>query len=306
MRSSTKLLALGATGVVLAALLIQGNIETLPAGDAQSTVRTTVRAAEESATRPAPRASGEWVPPEDVPREVAAAAEAAARAKDSTTTSTLRDEATSEALASITDPKPERTHYYNGQDPNQQPRDVFHEGFAGMNRLPTGYEATGDFVLSPDGLTIKGATAGEDGKPRMAMIESPAIPLKFQSNAVNPLWKEVSPEGTEVLVEVSLSEDGQTWTDWMPTTSGHYEGDMSPTYPDGRPNPNYGYTLGDMTFYGLKRFQYFRYAMTLYSDTNKSPLVSDFRLFYQDSTMGDTEVANATQPEQPGQAEATP
>jgi hypothetical protein len=194
--------------------------------------------------------------------------------------------------------EPEPVHYHNGLDPNQQPRDFVHMTFT-AGALPAGFEASGTYELTPAGITLPPATPG-DKKPRMAMVESPTLPLNFPSNAVNPLWKENSPDGTEVLVEVALSPDGEKWTDWMPTTSGHYEGEMSPTYPDGRPNPNYGYTAGDMTFYGLKQFQYFRYAMTLYSENEASPVVSDFRLFYQDSTMGDGQIAQPGAPEPTG------
>lgn len=210
---------------------------------------------------------------------------------------------TSSAVETAHEQQPEDIHYYNGRDPNAQPREIYHLSLAGKGNLPSGYEATGDFQLTEEGWTLTPPEAGEEENPRIAMFESPAIQLNFESNAVNPLWKERSPDGTEVLVEVSLSQDGHTWTDWMPTTSGHYEGDMSPTYPDGRPNPNYGYTLGDMTFYGLKRFQFFRFAMTLYSETADAPVVSDFRLFYQDSTMGDTSMAQEEQTEPTG---ATP
>ncbi len=215
----------------------------------------------------------------------AASPEAAAPPPDESTT------------ASATDADaPEDTHYYNGMDPDLQPRKILHITLAGMRTVPDGYETTGDFHLAQGGWTLAPPAPGEEARPRIAMIESPPLTLDFQSNAVNPLWKEVSPDGTEVLVEVSLSQDGANWTDWMPTTSGHYEGGVSPTFPDGRPNPNYGYTLGDMTFYGLTRFQFFRYAVTMYSETDETPVVSDFRLFYQDSTMGDADLVQTNVP----------
>jgi hypothetical protein len=86
---------------------------------------------------------------------------------------------------------------------------------------------------------------------------------------------------------VAASPDGENWTSWYPTTGAHMDGEISPTYPDGSPNPNYGFILGDTAFFGNGLYTYFKYSVTLYSETKEAPVVSNFRLYYQDSTMGD-------------------
>ncbi len=191
-------------------------------------------------------------------------------------------------VAEVVEEDKEPTHTYNGMDPEMQPRDIMRFSFAGLGVIPADYRVEGqDLLLTDAGLTLNPPKPGDEDLPRSGMLESPPVMLNFNSNAVNPMWKEHSPEGTEVLVEIALSPDGEHWTDWFPTTGAHTAGEISETYPDGRPNPNYGYVLGDMTFYGLKQYQFFKYALTLYSETGESPVVSDFQLFYQDSTMGE-------------------
>lgn len=187
---------------------------------------------------------------------------------------------------------PEPVHYYNGMNPEDQPRAFFDMSFQGLDAFPPGFEITGnDIRLSDAGFTLAPPAPGEEDLPRSGMVESPPYSLDFLSNAMNPMWKESSPDGTEVLVEISLSPDGEYWTDWFPTTGAHTAGDIEPYFPDGRPNPNYGYERGSMVFYGLEQFEFFRFAVTMYSESGASPVVSDFRMFYQDSTMGEGALA---------------
>jgi len=186
----------------------------------------------------------------------------------------------------------EPINWYNGMNPEDQPRTYFDQSFSNLTAYPDGFKVEGDDMrLVGAGWTLAPPSAGEEDKPRSAMVESPAMPLEFGSNAMNAMWREDSPEGTEVLVEIALSPDGKNWTDWFPTIGGHLPQEIPATYPDGRPNPNYGYEQGDMVFWGLKQYSHFKYAITLYSETTAAPVVSDFRMFYQDSTMGEGSLA---------------
>lgn len=186
----------------------------------------------------------------------------------------------------------EPINWYNGRDPETQPRTYFDQSFSNLTSTPDGFTVVGEEMrLSGLGWTLAPATAGDETRPRSAMVESPVLPLEFPSNAMNPMWREDSPAGTEVLVELALSPDGKNWTDWFPTTGGHLPQEIPPTYPDGTPNPNYGYQQGDMVFWGLKQHKFFKYAITLYSETGAAPTVTDFRMFYQDSTMGEGAIA---------------
>jgi len=186
---------------------------------------------------------------------------------------------------------PEPVHYINDIDPEDQPRSFHRSSFADREHFPDGFEITGEIYLSEDGWKLDLPATNPDGIPISGMIESPVIALDFPSNAISSGWKEVSPTGTEVLIEVAASPDGENWTSWYPTTGAHMDGEIVEfNEVSGEVNPNYGYTLGDMVFFGLGQYQYYKYSIMLYSETNESPTVSDFFIFQQDTTMGDGEI----------------
>lgn len=184
---------------------------------------------------------------------------------------------------------PEPVHWYNGMDPESQPRSFHRVSFAHRQTYPEGFLITGDDVrLTDAGWTLAPPKQGEEALPRSGMIESPVIPTDFPSNAITPFWKEVSPDGTEILIELAASPDGEHWTSWFPTTGAHMDGEILQfNEVTGEPNPNYGYTLGDMVFFGVRQFRYYKYTMLLYSETADSPVLSDFTIYQQDSTLGD-------------------
>ncbi len=189
----------------------------------------------------------------------------------------------------------EPINWFNGMNPEDQPRAFHRLGFEGLRSYPPGYTVTGEEMrLSDGGWTLAPPTAGEEEAPRSSMVESPVFELDFPSNSITPIWKETSPEGTEVLVEVAASPDGRNWTSWYPTTGAHTAGAISRTDRHGKPNPNYGYTRGDMVFLGVGLYRYYKYNMMLYSEVENSPTVSDFALYYQDSTMGDGHIVEYT------------
>jgi hypothetical protein len=183
--------------------------------------------------------------------------------------------------------QPDKTPF----DPEDQPRTFFSTDFKGLSAPPDGYTLE-DLEITDKGITLKPLGEGEESKPRYGVLNSPPQEMQFPSNAVSPLWKQEVSDGTSVFVEVSLSPDGDTWGIWHPI---HYDEDAGqPTefYPDGSPNPNFGYTPGGVLCWGMAQFKYFRYRATLYSETKDSPLLSGFRLFYQDTTLGDGHLAD--------------
>lgn len=185
------------------------------------------------------------------------------------------------------DIKPNKTPF----DPEQQPKKFFVMDFNNLNKLPDGYKAE-NLIITDKGFELPPPNQGEEDKPRNGLLESPSISLDFASNAVSPLWKCEEPEGTTIMVEVSMSPDGQNWGMWHEITiDDDSVGQISQFYPDGSPNPNYGYIPGGVLCWGNRQYLYFRYRISLYSEVKDSPILSGFRLFYQDSTLGEGHVA---------------
>jgi hypothetical protein len=176
-------------------------------------------------------------------------------------------------------------------DPENQPRAFMTMDFRNLETPPPGFRLE-NVVLSPEGFTLPPLEPGKENQPRMGVIESPPQMFDFFSNAVAPLWKEQIPDGTDMFVEMSVSPDGVHWGPWQwVEIDEDSAGQISPTYPDGRPNPNYGYTPGTMLAWGLTQWGYVRYRVRLYSEGPASPILSAFRMFYQDSTLGEGRVA---------------
>ena len=190
-------------------------------------------------------------------------------------------------------PVPEET----AMDPEDQPRNFFVLDFMEISDLPEGYTLE-DLEFTQDGIKLKPLTPGEEARPRYGVLHSPVLEMDFPSNAVSPLWRQdVTEEGTSVFIEVAVSPDGDNWGLWQPV---HYDDDAGqPTefYPDGSPNPNYGYTPGGVLCWGMSQYNYFRFRATLYSETEESPSLTGFRLFYQDSTLGKGHVAEVSEGE---------
>ncbi|MCX7765922.1 MAG: hypothetical protein N2246_04360 [Candidatus Sumerlaeia bacterium] len=176
-----------------------------------------------------------------------------------------------------------------------QPREFFVMDFTTMKSLPASYKME-NLELTPEGIQLLPPAPGEENIPRYGVLESGAEPLQFPSNAVTPLWLEKIPEGAEIFVEVSMSPDGINWGMWHPIMPDMDSlGQMSEYYPDGSLNPNYGYTPGGVLCWGFRQYLYFRYRITLYSEVPESPKLLAFRLFYQDTTMGQGHLAEVNQ-----------
>lgn len=176
-------------------------------------------------------------------------------------------------------------------DVELQPRAFATNDFRNLTELPAGFMAE-NLVLTENGLTLKPPAPGEEDKPRMGMLESPPQDLDFPSNAVAPRWLDKIPEGGHLFVEMSVSPDGENWSLWDPVeVDDDSVGQIAEFFPDGKPNPNYGYTPGGLLFWGHRQYLYYRYRVTFYSEVEASPLLSSFRVFYQDSTLGEGYIA---------------
>jgi len=183
-------------------------------------------------------------------------------------------------------------------DPEHQPRAYMTADFRGLDAPPEGFKLE-NVVLTDEGFTLPPPAPGEENKPRTGIIESPPQMFDFFSNAITPMWKEKLPDGTDMFVEAQVSPDGVHWGPWQWVEIDEDAfGQVSPTYPDGRPNPNYGYTIGTTLAWGLTQWGYVRYRVRLFSEGPESPVLSMFRIFFQDSTLGEGRIADpATMPQ---------
>lgn len=182
-------------------------------------------------------------------------------------------------------------------DPEKQPRAFKSQDFRNLTSIPAGFTVD-NLELSNEGFRLQPPKPGEENSPRMGTLESPVDMFEFPSNAVSPLWLEKLPEGTDIFVEVSVSPNGADWGMWhWIEPDEHGLGAISETYPDGSPNPNYGYIPGSQMAWGLTQWTYVRYRVTLYADggVEDTPVLSAFRLYYQDSTLGEGHLAEKTE-----------
>lgn len=203
-----------------------------------------------------------------------------------------------EALADLEEDEEEPIHYNeDGMDPEDQPR-IFMEQHYRPGELPAGYKMH-NVRLTDRGFELEPAAPGNADQPRIGMVESPPIPLDFPANAVAPSWIDELPEGTSVLVEVAVSPDGENWGMWHPADVDHDSyGQVNEFYPDGTPNPNYGYTPGGLFVWGNMQWKYVKYTVALYSESQESPAFSSRRFYVQDSTMGGGRLAELNVPEE--------
>lgn len=179
----------------------------------------------------------------------------------------------------------------NGMDPEDQPRTYLNVHFHSMDTLPEGYEAEG-IILTNRGIELAPARDGE-GR-RIGSLVSPPEAFEFPTNAFAPMWLEDVPEGTAIMVEVAVSPDGEHWSEFQyaPIDVDHAL-DIQEYYPDGSPNPNYGYVPGAIYAFGDLLYSQMRYRVTMISDRDDTPSMAAFRMYYMDSTMGSGRMATA-------------
>ena len=192
-------------------------------------------------------------------------------------------------------------------DPENQPRAWLVADFRGLKELPPGFQLDG-VVLTPEGFQLAPPEPGKEYEPRTGFVEAPAQMLNFHSNAVALLWTEQVPdEKCDVFGEVAVSPDGKHWGPWqlVEIDDGSY-GNISEFFPDGTPNPSYGYTPGTVLVWGLNQYSHMRYRFRLYSEGPNSPTVSRVRVYYQDSTLGQGRLADPNAPTPTPAPDATP
>lgn len=192
-------------------------------------------------------------------------------------------------------------------DPENQPRAWLVADFRGLKEVPPGFQLDG-VVLTPEGFQLAPPEPGKENEPRTGFVEAPAQMLNFHSNAVALLWKEQVPDTKcDVFGEVAVSPDGKQWGPWqlVEIDDGSY-GNISEFFPDGTPNPSYGYTPGTVLVWGLNQYSHMRYRFRLYSEGPNSPTLSAVRVFYQDSTLGQGRLADLNAPTPTPAPDATP
>lgn len=169
----------------------------------------------------------------------------------------------------------------------------FIDNWEGGAKRPDSYKQE-NVVQTPEGLTLAPPDpAAENGQPtlRKGVIESPPLQLEFPSNYMMPLWREKGAEDLGVRVEMAIGPDGNEWSQWFPLEPNGDE--ISPTFPDGTPNPNYGFIGGTGITNGTRLYGYAKYRVTLTS-TNKdaAPVLQQFKIYYVDSTGADGVIAD--------------
>lgn len=164
------------------------------------------------------------------------------------------------------------------------------DDFRGFGKSLDGYTLEG-LKRTEEGLTLDTdeATSITAAGAVLGVLESPSLALGFPSNAVQPIWRAKTSEDGTIQVEISLSPDGENWSHWYPSEP--TGDDISPTYPDGRPNPNYGAVSGGAIANGLRLLPYVRYRVTLTAYGEKRPVLHEFKITHLDSTDGQGELA---------------
>lgn len=162
-----------------------------------------------------------------------------------------------------------------------------------------GYKLDG-VELTAEGIKLTPKKEGEE--EWKGTLESAPQALSFPSNMVVPLWRSNEPDGTSMKIEVALSADNGEWTRWYPLDI--YDEPMSPTYPDGSPNPNWGAKPGEPLGFGFELYPYVKYRMTLRGSSHESPTLEGVDFYHTDSTAGQGYLANDPPPEQIVEQEA--
>jgi len=88
--------------------------------------------------------------------------------------------------------EPEPIHYTeDGMDPEDQPRDFYVQHFK-PGDLPEGF-VLNNVRLTDRGFELEPPKPGEEGQPRIGMVQSPPLKFTFESNGFAPMWKENLP-----------------------------------------------------------------------------------------------------------------
>lgn len=176
-------------------------------------------------------------------------------------------------------------------------RQFYSDKWERFEKVPEGYQLEG-VVHTEEGLTLAPADENSTGTgevvSRRGSVESPPLLLDFPSNFMMPLWRHKAPQETGIGVEMAVSPDGEQWSQWFPLEESGDE--ISPTYPDGSPNPNYGFVGGTGITNGTRLYSFAKYRVTLTSaDRNAAPVLQEFKIYYVDSAGPDGVLADKPQ-----------
>ena len=233
----------------------------------------------------------------DMKVEVSGTPDAEALAREKELLQPITDPTLPRGLVSEAPAIPEKPLFDPKFDPEAQPRGFWMEDFTQSQRVPNSVH-TENVVLTARGFELPPAKPGEEDSVRMGVVESTGNVMEFPFNNMTPLWKQDVPDGTSVVVEVAASPDGSNWTDWETITP--VTDEISPVYPDGSPNPNYGFVLGGIRLSGSDLYHSVRYRVTLYTESGASPALGAMRFYIQDNTMGEGRLAQVNAPQQDG------
>ena len=83
--------------------------------------------------------------------------------------------------------------------------------FSRLSNFPEGYFAEG-LAIRGGAITISGDPTST--APRSGTLESPPLPLRLPSLAAPAEERAQLPEGAEVQLHISVTEDGLSWSPW--------------------------------------------------------------------------------------------
>jgi len=124
------------------------------------------------------------------------------RSRDSRPTTTIRQENVTSGIRSI-----------GLQTPNPLPPLTGYalDSFSAWTTIPPQYHAEGVSVIN-GAVTISSDNGSTDA--RTGILVSPPIPLKAPAMAAPVRNDNAMPDGASVILEIALSEDGQSWSPW--------------------------------------------------------------------------------------------
>ena len=97
-------------------------------------------------------------------------------------------------------------------------------------------------VFGPRGLEL----APGDSSPQTGFYESTPMTADIAFNAVGVHWFETASGSGSIEVYCSVENEGGHWTDWIPVPREEDLEGAAPSFPDGRANPFFGETIGNL------------------------------------------------------------
>lgn len=163
--------------------------------------------------------------------------------------------------------------------------DIYFADFTNLSQLPE------DLVIENLNLTDNGfelsPTQKEERKIRTGFLISSPIKMDYPCNEIKSAWIEKIPEGTDILLELSLSADGNKWSEWQPIKL--YTGD---DYPMEEIGANDEFTFGADFGRGRVLWLFFKYKITFTSENDSTPVFSKIKFLFRDTTHGSGEMGS--------------